>query len=420
MSVRPFRPLPIALALACAATGGVVLAQIENANRGVAPVDSSRSYEVGGVQVDVTGKTAEEARYAGWRLAQRRGWQMLTKRLGGGPMLPDGALNALVTGIVVEHEQIGPTRYVARLGVLFDRGRASSILGVVDGSARSAPMLVLPLEVSGGAETVFEQRSLWQQAWARFRTGTSAVDYVRPSGGGPDALLLNAGQISRPSRGWWRTVLDLYGAEDMLFPVVRLQRQWPGGPVIGVFQARHGPDNRALGSFTLRVSGPEGIPALLDAGVKRLDAIYSTALSSGQLAVDPSLAYVPPPMPVDETVTDEAGDLDNLLSSLGADTGTAAVTITLQYETPAVGAVTSTEAAVRSIPGVSAATTTSLALGGVSVMRVTYDADPALLRTSLEQRGWTVSGQGAALRIRRGAAPTIDLPAIPADNATAG
>lgn len=420
MSVRVLRPLPIALALACAATGGVVLAQIENVNRGVAPIDSSRSYEVSGVLVDVTGKTAEEARYAGWRLAQRRGWQMLTKRLGGGPMLPDGTLNALVTGIVVEHEQIGPTRYVARLGVLFDRSRASSVLGVVDGTARSAPMLVLPLEVSGGAETVFEQRSAWQQAWARFRTGTSTIDYVRPSGGGADALLLNAGQISRPARGWWRTVLDLYGAEDMLFPVVRLQRQWPGGPVIGVFQARHGPDNRALGSFTLRVSSANGIPALLDAGVKRLDAIYSAALSSGQLAPDPSLAYVPPPLPVDEAVTDEAGDLDSLLSSLGTDAGTPAVTVTLQFDTPGAGAVNAAESAIRAIPGVTAATTTSLALGGVSVMRVTYDADPGLLRTSLEQRGWTVSGQGTALRIRRGAAPPIELPSIPADNATAG
>ena len=41
--------------------------------------------------------------------------------------LSDSALDGLVTGIVVENEQIGPNRYVARLGVLFDRNRAASI-----------------------------------------------------------------------------------------------------------------------------------------------------------------------------------------------------------------------------------------------------------------------------------------------------
>ena len=54
-------------------------------------------------------------------------------------------------------------------------------------------MLTIPLQYSGGTGQVFEQQTDWQQAWGRFRTGNSAIDYVRPSGTGPDALLLNAG-----------------------------------------------------------------------------------------------------------------------------------------------------------------------------------------------------------------------------------
>ena len=42
------------------------------------------------------------------------------------PNLSDGALDSIVAGIVVEHEQIGPNRYIAQLGVLFDRGRAGA------------------------------------------------------------------------------------------------------------------------------------------------------------------------------------------------------------------------------------------------------------------------------------------------------
>ena len=38
-------------------------------------------------------------------------------------------------------------------------------------------------------------------------------------------------------------------------------------------------------------------------------------------------------------------------------------------------------------------------------MRVAYDGDVAVLRTSLQSRGWTVQDAGGGLRIRRAAAP---------------
>lgn len=208
MSIRRFsRPLQFAAALALAATGGLVLAQVDDPDQGLASADSSGSYEVSGIAVDVTGKTAEAARYAGWRIAQRKGWAMLAQRMGqSATALSDGALDAMVSGIVVEDEQIGPNRYVARLGVLFSRAKAGAILGIAPEAARSAPMLTIPIEISGGVATGFEQKTAWQDAWRRYRTGNSSVDYVRPSGTGGDALLLTLGQVERPGRGWWSTL----------------------------------------------------------------------------------------------------------------------------------------------------------------------------------------------------------------------
>ncbi|MCP5810208.1 hypothetical protein NL321_29090, partial [Klebsiella pneumoniae] len=84
-------------------------------------------------------------------------------------------------------EMIGPRRYIARLGVLFDRARAGQILGVSGARLRSAPLLVIPVTYQGGAATVFERRTDWQRAWARFRTADSAIDYVRPNGAGIDS-----------------------------------------------------------------------------------------------------------------------------------------------------------------------------------------------------------------------------------------
>jgi len=206
-------------------------------------------------------------------------------------------------------------------------------------------------------------------------------------------------------------VLDQYGGSDVLMPTVKLYRQWPGGPVIGVFQARQGPDNRALSQFTLRVGNVSGIPALLDAGVKRLDETYQSALRSGYLRSDPGLSYVPPSdVPVED---DEAGE--TLVTEAPV---LPTVSISVQFDTPGVGAVNATESAMRGVPGVSSATTSSLALGGVSVMTVGYAGPADALKAALEARGWQVFGSGTTIRIRR--APRLLPPDLVPDNATAG
>ncbi len=415
---RFFRPLAFAAVLALAASGGLVLAQVDDPDQGLASADGSGSYEVGGIDVDVTGKSAAAARLAGWRVAQRKGWQMLSRRLGGtGGMVSDGTLDGMVSGIVVENEQIGPNRYIAKLGVLFSRARAGALLGVAAEAARSQPMLTIPIEISGGTAVGFEQKTAWQDAWTRYRTGNSAVDYVRPTGTGSDALLLNLGQTERPGRGWWRVILDQYGATDILVPKVTLRREWPGGPIIGAFEARHGPDNRLLGQFTLRVDNGDALPVLLDAGVKRIDDIYQAALRGGLLTGDSGLAYVAPvavptPTPTPTGVVPIDLGIDTPATSAGS-------VVTVQVDTPTAGSVTATETALQGVPGVRSAITTSLAIGGVSVMRVAYDADPAVLRAALEARGWSVAASGATLRIRRAGAPSQGGQVPPAtDNST--
>lgn len=403
------RFLPLMLFVAALCAGAIVYAQIEGGDRGVAPIDTSGAFEVTGIEVDVASKNSEAARLGGWRLAQRKGWAMLWAKTHGGnasgaPAIGDSALDAIVSGIVVDEEYIGPNRYVAKLGVLFDRARAGQILGVSGNAARSAPMLVVPVQWTGGTALVFESKTEWQKAWARFRAGSSPIDYVRTSGSGPDPLLLNYGQTQRPGRLWWRALLDQYGAADVLVPQVRLQRLWPGGPVIGHFSARFGPDNREISSFRLRVESSDGIPAMMDEGVKRMDAAYASALAMGLLRPDPSLI---PPAPVDpdSLITNETeaegGDEPTDAQTNTTAPAVEAASYTVQFDTPDVGSVTSTESAVRSVPGVQSVDTTSLALGGISVMKVTFAGDAGALRLALSARGFRVEEGGNVLRIRR-------------------
>ncbi len=400
---------PLALALVTGAAGVGVYAQIEGSDRGVNPIDSSQDFEVSGIRVDVAGRNADAARFGGWREAQRQGWRLLWAKThgGGAPGLSDSALDAIVAGIVVENEQIGPNRYIATLGVLFDRVRAGQILGVSGVATRSAPLLVIPVQWSGGAPVTFEQRTEWQKAWARFKTVGSSIDYVRPSGSGADPLLLNFGQTRRPGRRWWRNILDQYGAADVLMPQVRLERLWPGGPVVGHFSGRFGPDNRYLGGFVLRVESSAAIAQMMDEGVRRMDELFSGALAAGQLRPDSSLVIEQPIDP--ETLEPVEGETASLAlpteSVIEAQGETAPAqgtgSFTIQFETPDVASVSGTESALRGIPGVKSASTTSLALGGTSVMRVSFAGDIGMLKLALAARGYSAQEAGGGLRISR-------------------
>lgn len=407
----PVRRPTVAVLLVLALVAGAFLAQRLTAqvegNRGILPVAISADIQVDGIEVETTGKNAEEARLAGWKLAQRKGWEKL-----GGPSMADGAIESMVAAVVIEREQIGPRRYIATLGVIFDRMRAGQYLGGGGRRSHSAPLLTIPVLYSGGVAQVYEVQGPWQRAWAQFRATGSAIDYVRPSGAGGDSLLLTAGQPSRRSRAWWRAVLDQFGASDVIIPIARLERQWPGGPVRGTFTARYGPDNKFLGAFELTANDEAGVPAMLNAAVLRLDAIYTGALGQGLLKPD-------------ETLTSQRGAIDAALAAImnavspqptasatpkpsasakPSDTPTEAAkptTITIQFATPDTAAFDAALSAVRGAPGVQSASTASLAIGGTSVMRVTYTGDPDDLAAALRSRGYSVSGGGSSLSIRK-------------------
>ena len=410
LSLRPLnlfravsRPLQILGAIVLGLAAATLVAQMEG-ERGVPPIASGGDFQVSHVKVDVFAKDADSARTAGWRLAQRRAWQMLWARTHGGsgaPALSDSQLEGMISGIEIEYEQAGPNRYVATLGVMFDRARTGQLLGVTGSNVvHSPPLLVIPVLWDGGSAVSYERINEWQRAWARFRTGDSAIDYVRVAGSIADPILLNAGQTGRRGRLWWRVLLDQYGAADVVIPIARLDRQYPGGPVTGTFTARYGPDNFLIGSFSLRASNDSAIPQMLDQATQRIDQLYTQALNDGRLRPDPSLI-------IEEPVDPNALEIENAadLPVETLDMPTVAATTrsyAIQFDTPDVGSVAQGEAAVRSVPGVRSAATSSLALGGTSVMQVSFDGTVDSLRAALAAKGYNVAVSGNTLRIRRG------------------
>jgi hypothetical protein len=402
--LRRLSLLAIPLTVAGLVAGARVYAQLEGDERGIPPLDTTSNFQVGGINVDVRDDSPDRARIEGWRRAQREGWKMLwaqsTHRPASqAPNLPDGVLNTLVSGIVIEQEQIGPHRYIARLGVLFDRTRTGQMLGVGGLVRRSVPVLVIPVMTTGSTPYSFEFRNQWQRAWAQFGTAGSPIDYVRTSGAGIDPLLLNMSQSRRRGRGWWRMILDQYGAANLVVAEVELRRLYPGGPALGLFTARFGPDGQVLGRFQLRCADSGQLPRMMDEGVRRMDAIYTRALDAGILQADPSLVIIEPelPPPLEEVLPET--DLPETPATVP---GVQATSFNVQVETPDAEAVQRAELSVSRVNGVTSALTTSLALGGTSVMRVTYVGDAASLQAALQAQGWRVEVVGGTtLRISR-------------------
>ena len=401
------RPLVVILTLllAVAGIGAAVYAQLESSDRGILPLDTSNTLESGPIHVDVGGPDAQSARLAGWRVAQRQGFRALWAKMhnapiGQAPSLPDGTLDQIVSSIDVDREQIGPNRYIADLRVEFDRGKAAPFLGVegAQTTERSVPMLLIPVTVSAGTETSVELRNAWQRAWAQFRTAATPIDYVRVSGMGADPLLVNAAQTWRPGRGWWRALLDMYGAQDILVAEVQLQRAYPGGPARARFIARHGPDNEIVGGFTLTAPNSEAIPAMMAEGAQRIDQIFANALASGRLSRDPSLNLPPPPVlpqPVQKPVAAPVNQF---------------TAIQVQVTGNNVNFYNFAMAHLRTIPGVQSATPQQINPGGTSYILVAYKGSIADLGAALSGRGWVVEVSGTVVKIH---ASGDKPPAIP-------
>jgi hypothetical protein len=418
----PFPPharrlLAVILGGGALAAAGVLIAQVSG-DRGIAPVAATTDISVGGIEVNVVGKNPEDAREQGWKQAEALAWKKI-----GGPNLPQEQIESMVSAVLIQSERVGPRRYVATLGVVFDRKRAGALLGAAGAKVHSAPMLTLPVLISGGTQTMYEVRGPWQRAWAEFQAGTSEIDYVRPNGGGGDSLLLTYGQTTRRSRAWWNNILDTFGASDIIVPIAHLQRQWPGGPIKATFTARYGPDNTFLDEFSMTAPNDAAIPQMFDMAVQRFDRIFTAALDAGKLRPDPTLGRqgiaVRPEVQAllaagraqeAAAAAAAAGDGQTAVTAPGAalpsapngaPDAQAVNSFAVQFATPSAASVDSSLASVRGAPGVRGAATSSIAIGGTSVMHVSFAGDVNALAAALRGRGFQVNNVAGILVIRR-------------------
>ncbi len=373
--------------------------------------EGGSAYAIGGIAVDVVAATPDAARITAYRIAQRKAWPLLWARLTGGapaaaPRLSDGQLDGIVAGIESQGERFSMTRYIAKLGVVFDRSRTSEFVGGGgSGALQSPPMLLLPLFSDGAVRTLYQAKTPWRAAWQRYRDAVTPIDYVTASGSAGDNIVLTGWQVTRSDRTSWRSILNRFDAVDVLTAEARLVRAWPGGPIRATFIARHGPDATELGRFELTAADDAGLDAMLDAAVRGIDDIYGVALRDGRLRSEPDLAHDLTPVLAEAPLIGAA-----MSGESGGDESSASTSIDVAMATPDGAAATALETAIRGTAGVTGVTMTSLSLGGTSHMLLSYAGSYETLLYALDGKGLRLASENGQMVLRRRREGDVPVP----------
>ena len=161
------------------------------------PAEARNPYEVTGVKVDATAKSASEARDIAIRQGLAKAFRMLvTRSVPAGeasrvPTPPPAELDAMVASFGVDKEKRSATRYLAELSVTFKSEVVRDLFArqsVRYSESLSQPVLIIPIWTGADGEThLWGGKNLWRQGWEPLTLGSDAVvPVVLPKGAQTD------------------------------------------------------------------------------------------------------------------------------------------------------------------------------------------------------------------------------------------
>jgi Uncharacterized protein conserved in bacteria (DUF2066) len=169
-SARWFSPILVLLAI----VAGEASAQVASGN----------SYTIGGVDVDVTGADAIQARQQGIREAQRKAVKLLVERMVAPedrarvPPVDNARLEGMIRGVEFASERTAANRYIGTLNVVFSAEPVNAWLregGISVAETVARPALVIPLWKGKNGVEPLDDHNAWRDAWRGLDTAASAV-----------------------------------------------------------------------------------------------------------------------------------------------------------------------------------------------------------------------------------------------------
>ncbi len=222
----------LAIAFAVGLCGGSPPARADKADAAVAAIYDVRDVAV---NVDAASAGGAPARDAAIAKAQREAFVQLLGRLGADAAIAerhdDNAVSALVKSFDVQKENASPARYIGTFAVRFRPASVRKILSDTGASydeSRANPILVLPVSVDAkGRPILWEERTLWRDAWEAEAKRYGAVPLMLPSGDIEDASVISAAEAVGGSQQQLQEIADRYQASGVMVAVLNADLAHP-------------------------------------------------------------------------------------------------------------------------------------------------------------------------------------------------
>jgi hypothetical protein len=244
---------------------------------------SNDLFEVRDVPVDVTAKSAADARDQAVLQGQRKAWDMLVGRLVSSEDAArlaapsDAQLTDMVKSFEVEEEHVSDVRYIGKLAFSFREGPVRDLLGggqVHYAETVSKPVLVVPVLTADGKSVLWRDDNGWLAAWSNRPTAGDLVPLVVPLGDAQDLAAIDAQQALAGDTSRLLPLAQHYKAPDALVAEAQLQ---DGGKRLVVVGHRYGTGGNTATYQAEATGDGQNLDALFAQGVQRLaDQVQSS------------------------------------------------------------------------------------------------------------------------------------------------
>lgn len=188
-----------------------------------------RLYVVEDVPIDVTAKSAVEARDQALTEGQREAFKRLMERLTPAGSTPPGAsdseIEGMVQGFQIRDERASGVRYLANLVVQFRPAAVQSFLSRRNVAAvvNAAPaVLIVPVLAEEGGAKLWDDPNPWREAWEQAPLGQTIVPITVPLGDARDLTGITPEQAMAGDEAALTTLAQRYGASSSVVAVARL------------------------------------------------------------------------------------------------------------------------------------------------------------------------------------------------------
>ena len=218
---------------------------------GLAYGDAAKFFEVNGIKVDITAKSASQARDLALDEGINKSFRALMERLTLNayhdrlPNLNRRQIVELIQDFEVAEEKTSSVRYIASLNY---RYRAQSIRDLLDGSkipfaeTESKPVVVLAVYQAAGALLLWDDPNPWRAAWEKRPSEVRGlVPTILPKGDLADMRTIGAEQAIEGDTQRLAEVANKYSAGDVVVVHGILRTDsYAGLPELEVYMTRFG------------------------------------------------------------------------------------------------------------------------------------------------------------------------------------